>query len=92
MAVLGTALALHLRREGECCLKGSACASRQAVGAWGCLAELLGKGLRGVCIEATGFGWLFLAAVPKSRRNRPHAGHQPRAGSVGSPSVQPWLL
>lgn len=62
MAVLGTALALRLRREGECCLKGSACASRQAVGAWGCLAELLGKGLRGVCIEAKGFGWLFFGS------------------------------
>lgn len=47
MPVLGRELGLRLRREGECCLKGSACASPRAVGVWGCLAEPLGKGLPG---------------------------------------------
>lgn len=73
MAVLGTALALHLRREGECCLKGSACASWQAVGAWGCLAELLGKGLRGGVHRGHGLWVAFFgscAQIPQESATR----------------------
>lgn len=88
VCVLSRELGLPLHWKGKYYLKGSACASQGvAAGVGVSLEELLVQGAAGVRR-----GQQLQVAMPKSPRNWMQVRHQPRAGSLGSPSVRSWLL